>query len=102
MSRVIGQNFMTLKGEQSFIYNFLGKQQVVHFETVANLFASRVEQIFFTQSWQLNDFKQELKKKLSSFYTIKAPKSTNKATDNAMRTFQRGSNICDLINSYDL
>ena len=28
---------------------------------------------FFTQSWQLNCFKQELKKKLSSFYTIKAP-----------------------------
>ena len=44
------------------------------FETAANLFASRVRQkIFFTQSWQLNGFKQELNKKLSSFYAIKAP-----------------------------
>ena len=40
-----------------------------------NLFASRVKQIifFFTQLWLLNGFKQELKRKLSSFYTIKAP-----------------------------
>ena len=43
------------------------------FETAANLFASRVKQIIFTQSWQLNGFKQELKKKLSSFNTINAP-----------------------------
>ena len=44
------------------------------FETAANLFASRVRQkIFFMQSWQLSGFKQELNKKLSSFYVIKAP-----------------------------
>ena len=43
------------------------------FETAANLFASRVKQIIFTQSRQLNGFKQELKKKLSSFNTINAP-----------------------------
>ena len=40
---------------------------------------------FFTQSWQVNGFKQELKKKLSSRENM---------------TFQRSLNICDLINSY--
>ena len=35
----------------------LARDQVVHLETAANLYASRVKQIIFTQSWQLNDFK---------------------------------------------
>ena len=38
----------------------------------ANLYASCVKQIIFTQSWQLNGFKQGLKKKLKSFYATKA------------------------------
>ena len=32
----------------------------------------------------------------------KSSKSTNKVSDNALRTFQRSVNICDLIHSYDL
>ena len=36
--------------------------------------AADAKQIVFTQSWQLNFFKQELKKKSNSFYATKARK----------------------------
>ena len=62
------------------------------FETAANLFASRVKQITFTPPWQLKGFKQELKKKLSSFYTINTPNLvTRRPTmrENVERLLQR-------------
>ena len=71
MPRAIGQNSMTPKGNNTLNFG-LARDQVVHPETAANLYASSVKQIIFTQSWQLNDFKQELKKKLNSFYGTKA------------------------------
>ena len=64
----------------------LARDQVVHFWNHGKFVCQpRQANIFFTQSWQLNGFKQELKKKLSSRENM---------------TFQRSLNIYDLINSY--
>ena len=66
----IGQNSLTSQRK-----NDLNESHVIRSytrETAENLHANRVKQITFTQSWQLNGFKQELKKKLKSFYATKA------------------------------
>ena len=47
-------------------------------------------------------FQKRTKEEIEQLLHDKSSKSTNKATKNAVRTFQRSLNICDLINSYDL
>ena len=54
MSRAMGQNSLTPKGNNNLNFR-LARDQVVHFETAANLCASRrQENLLFFQSWQLN------------------------------------------------
>ena len=47
-------------------------------------------------------FQTKTEQEIEQLLHDKSSKSTNKATDNAVRTFQRSLDICDLINSYDL
>ena len=86
--RLIGGERVTCHGLN--ITNSLGRTKLINSlgnsdlnfrlacETSANLYAGRVKQVIFTQSWQLNDFKQEVKKKLNSFYATKARNSLTK------------------------
>ena len=63
----------TPKGNNDLNFR-LARDQVVHFKTAANLYASRVKQIIFMQSWQLwHSFKEEIKQLLRN----KISKSTN-------------------------
>ena len=47
-------------------------------------------------------FQTRTEEEIKQLLHDKSPKSTYKATDNAVRTFERSLNICDLINSHDL
>ena len=67
-----GSKLTNSPGRTKLINNNLNfrfaRDQVVHLETAANLCASPRQEKFFLPSWQLNAFKQELKKKFNSFF----------------------------------
>ena len=58
------------------------------FETAANLFASRVKQIIFYAAMAAKRFQTRTEEEIEELLHDKRSKSTNKATDNAVRTLR--------------
>ena len=56
------------------------------FETAANLFASRVEQIIFYAVMAAKRFQTRTEEEIEQLLHDKSSRSTNKATDNTVRT----------------
>ena len=56
------------------------------FETAANLFASRVKQVIFYAVMAAKRFQTRTEDEIEQLLHEKSSKSTNKATDNAVRT----------------
>ena len=66
-----------------------------------NLFASRVKQIIFYAVMAAKRFQTRTEEEIEQLLHDKSSKSTNKGSDNAVRTWpQRSRHNCNLINSY--
>ena len=96
MSRAMGQNSLTPQSEQNSLtplgnnnLNFrLARDQAVHLETAANLFASPPHENNFFAVMATECFQKEPKKKFNSFFGKKNSKSTDKATYLPVKTLR--------------